>query len=115
MRYMWVILCFVAIGNGRDRGPEQPLNITSHTRESSIFSNEYLMELGNHDATLHAINQRLSGMDEKLGAIQVTLDRDVMPTIHIFDFIKWLLALVIAAVIGAWVNSLKRSKTHSTA
>lgn len=112
MKYVLLLLCFAASAFSRQRGPEPPLNITDNS-SSSIFSHNYLLELGNHDATLHAIDVRLKGMDEKLGGIQTTLDKDVLPTIHVFDFIKWLFALGVAAAVGAWVNSIMKSKKQT--
>ena len=94
----------------RDREPHQPITLTEHKPETEVFSQAYLVQLGNHDATLRAIEGRLKAMDDKLTVIQTTLDRDVLPTIHVFDFLKWLIALIIAAAVGGGVSGWFRNK-----
>jgi hypothetical protein len=101
--------------SANDRKPQPPLTITEHTPETEVFSQGYLVQLGNHDATLRAIDGRLKGMDDKLTGIQTTLDKDVLPTIHVFDFLKWLIALIIAAGVGALVSGWFKNRTVTPA
>ncbi|MGC2745010.1 MAG: hypothetical protein WA672_17675 [Candidatus Angelobacter sp.] len=36
--------------------------------------------------------------------MQTTLDKDVMPAVHVFGFLQWLVGAIVVAIIGVLVN-----------
>jgi len=105
-------MCFVlTFSFGREKkGEEEPVNITQPNPQAQVFPAEYLQELGNHDATLRAIDSRLGGIDTKLTYIQKKMGDDIMPTIYVMKFLQWLFALIAATLIGVVVNNLLKNR-----
>lgn len=113
-----VVLLFILLnvgllahGRTRDSLDWGSIDITTPRAKTRIFPANYVEEIGKHDATLVAINMRLGGIDDKLTSIQGKLDNDVMPTIYVMNFFKWILGLMLGAIVVAWVNNWMRSKT----
>src|ERR1700676_941394 len=72
--------------------------------ESPVFSPDDLKQLAKQGATLDAIGIRLNAIDENVKDIKNTLDKDVLPTIHVFDFLKWIFGLILVALVGVVVS-----------
>jgi hypothetical protein len=83
-------------------------------QQYSVFSTQDLKQIERQGATLEAINSRLSAIDENLKSIRGTLDKDVLPTIHVMDFFKWLFAGIAMTVIGVVANHWYKNRPHST-
>jgi hypothetical protein len=110
-----LVAIFASPAPGKKQPDDTPIVLTQQTAQSQLFSANDLHQLWSHDATLRAIDLRLAGIDDKLKGIQGTLDNDVLPTIHVFNFLKWLFALIVAAIVGAAVNNrYKPSRTATS-
>ena len=121
MKLRILLSCFIFAGlavhaHGREHAEDRkPLVLSQPNFNAQLFSSDDLKELAGHDATLRAIELRLSGIDGKLTDIQSTLDKDVLPTIHVIDFLKWLMAAIVAVIIGEWIRSMWGKKKPQSA
>jgi hypothetical protein len=75
-----------------------------------VVSSDDIKRLYAQGATIEAINLRLGTIDDNLKGIRTQLDNDVMPTIHVMDFFKWLFGAIIVTIIGIEVNNRWRHR-----
>jgi hypothetical protein len=78
--------------------------------DGTVFSVDDLKQLASQGATLEGMQLRLNAIDEKLKDIRTILDKEVLPTIYVMDFFKWLFGAIIVAIIGVEVNARKRTR-----
>ena len=83
------------------------LRYRADSGQPEIVSMDDVKKLAAQGATLDGMKLRLDEIAmQNLEKIHTVLENDVMPTIYIMTFFKWLLSLIIAAIIGAAANSL---------
>ena len=80
--------------------------------DPSVFSPEDLKQLSAQGATIDGIMRRLDAIDKNLEGIHATLDKEILPTIHVMDFFKWLFGAIIVAIIGAVTAVLINEWAH---
>jgi hypothetical protein len=79
------------------------------THEYPVFSQEDLREVAKQGATLQQMEIRLKSIDDNVTEMKKMLDNEVMPTIHVFNFLKWIIGIIFAVAIGTLVPDwLKR-------
>jgi hypothetical protein len=79
-----------------------------------VVTPDEIRQLAAQGATLDAIKERINLLEIHVGTIQTTLDKDVLPTVHQMDFVKWVGALIFGCILLAFVNRwLKDNKVSS--
>ena len=86
---------------------------TSQMPDYPVFTQDDMKEIAAQGATLQQISFRLDACQNDLAEIKHKVDDQIMPTIHVFDFLKWLIGAIIVALIGIWLNDKFRPATHS--
>ena len=99
-----LVFCLLTAGLCAQRKDDFHLRSRAQISESPVFSPEDLKQLAKQGATLDAIGIRLNTIDENVKDIKKTLDKDVLPTIHVFDFLKWIFGLILVALVGVVVS-----------
>jgi hypothetical protein len=113
-RLLLLFLCIASISSAQRNSDFHLRARPDEFRSYPVFSQEDLTQLAGQKATLDQIGIRLGSIDENVKDVKKTLDNDVMPTIHVFNFLKWVFALIVAAVIGVLVNErMRRPATQS--
>jgi hypothetical protein len=75
-----------------------------------VFTQDAQNQIAKQQGTLEQFNIRLTTCDTELNALKKKVDDDVLPTIHVFDFLKWLIGGVILTIVGIVVNDWWRRR-----
>jgi len=79
-----------------------------------VFTQDDQTQIAKQQGTLEQFNIRLTTCDTELSALKKKVDEDVLPTIHVFDFLKWLIGGIILTIIGIVVNDWWRRRPAAT-
>ena len=111
IRALFVVFCFVSpLLLFAERSDDFHLRAREQgTHDYPVFSSDDLRSLSKQGATLDQMQLRLNSIDDNVKEMKKTLDNEVMPTIHVFNFLKWIIGMIIAVAIGTLVPDwLKR-------
>ncbi|HZW91966.1 MAG TPA: hypothetical protein VFF64_03255 [Candidatus Eremiobacteraceae bacterium] len=110
-RALFVIFCF-AVPLLAQRSDDFHLrNREQGAHDYPVFSSEDVQAIARQGATLDQMQVRLNSIDENVKDVKKTLDKEVMPTIHVFNFLKWIIGIIIAVAIGTMVPDwIKRAR-----
>jgi hypothetical protein len=76
-----------------------------------VFTQDDLSQIAKQQGTLEQFNIRLNTCDTELNALKKKVDEDVLPTIHVFDFLKWLIGGIILTLVGIVANDRWRKRS----
>jgi hypothetical protein len=79
-----------------------------------VFTQDDQNQIAKQQGTLEQFNLRLTSCDTELTALKKKVDEDVLPTIHVFDFLKWLIGGIILTIVGIVVNDWWRRRSAAT-
>jgi hypothetical protein len=115
VRVVFIVFCFVSqlLAQRSDDFHLRPREQSAH--DFPVFSQQDLQEVAKHDATLQQIGIRLNSIDDNVRDMKKMLDNEVMPTIHVFNFLKWIVGIIIAVALGTLIPDwIKRSRSSAT-
>jgi hypothetical protein len=82
-----------------------------------VFTQENVTQIAKQGATLDQIISRLNTCDDNVKDIKRKLDDDVLPTIHVFNFLKWIIGIIIAVAIGTlvpdWLKKMRQPRIQT--
>jgi hypothetical protein len=90
--------------------PDFRLQYRAGSGQIQVVSEDDIKTLAAHGVSLDAIKEHLDKIDKDLDKIHTTLDKDVLPTIYVMDFFKWLFGALIIAIIGAIVGVIVNNR-----
>lgn len=74
-------------------------------QDEPLVSDKYIEDVTRQGATLENIDKRVTEINDDVKDIKNKLDDQVMPTIHVMEFFKWLFGALIVAIITVAVNN----------
>ena len=101
----WAFVFLICVCSAGASAQDFHLRYRPDSNQNQVVSADDIKQLAANGATLEAINGRLTAIDDKLNKIQTTLDKDVLPTIYVMDFFKWLFGALVVAIITVSVNN----------
>lgn len=108
-----LIVVFGIQAYGREHEQDKkPLVLSQPQYGMQLFSEQDLKLLTVHDVTLRDIDRRLGSIEGKLDTFGTTIDKDILPTIHVVDFLKWFLAIVVAFMVEEWTRAKLKKRTE---
>jgi hypothetical protein len=115
IRNFLLLTCLLGADLHAQRSDDFHLRNRVTSPQNEVVSAEDIKQIAKQGATLDAINLRLNAIDDNVKGIRTSLDNDVMPTIHVMDFFKWLLGSIIVAIIGIAFNDWWKNRRTNPA